>query len=297
MRVNPNIVPDVLAAIARTQQAQAVSMLEMSTGKRVNLPSEDPAAAAGLVQNHTRADVVDQYTQNGNTVLQLLQTADSTLSSVVSEVNQAISLGVQGANDTLSAGDREALAQQISGTLANVVSQANLSYGGTYVFAGTATTAVPFTASSSAPSGYQYNGNSNVNSVAIGDGFQIPVNVPGDQLFQHSGADLMGSLQQLITALRGGTSSAIGTATNQLRDALDYLSQQRVFYGNVMAQINSQETFLKSDTVNIKSQENSLVGVDMTTAVTDFTQSQAANQATMAAAARVLQETLLDYLR
>jgi flagellar hook-associated protein 3 FlgL len=240
---------------------------------------------------------VDQYTQNGNTVLQMMQTADSALSSVVSEVNQAISVGVEGANGTLSSSDRAALAQQVSGTLTNVVSQANLSYAGIYVFAGTASTATPFTANPSSPSGYQYNGNSNVNSVAIGDGVEVPSNVPGDQLFQNPGADLLGSLQQLVSALQSGTTSAIGTATTQLRAALDNLSQRRVFYGNVMAQINSQETFLQSETVNIKSQEDSLVAVDMTTAATNFTQAQAASQATMAAAARVLQETLLDYLR
>jgi len=297
MRVNPNMVPDVLAAIARTQGAQSQALQEMSTGKRVNVPSDDPAAASALVQNHTRSDTVDQYTQNGNTILQMMQTADSALSSVVSEVSQAISLGVQGANGTLSDTDRQALAQQVAGTLSNVVSQANLSYAGIYVFAGTASTTVPFTASSLSPSGYQYNGNSNVNSVAIGDGFEISVNVPGDQLFQHPGADLLGSLQQLVTALQDGSTSAIGTATTQLRAALDYLSQQRVFYGNISAQINAQETFLQNETLNLKSQENSLVGVDLTTAATDFAQAQTASQATMAAAARVMQQTLLDYLR
>jgi len=297
MRVNPNMLPDVLAAIARTQKAQSVALQEMSTGKRVNLPSDDPAAASALVQNHTRSDTVDQYTQNGNSVLQMLQTADSALSSVVSEVSQAVSLGVEGANGTLSDGDRQSLAQQVSGTLANVVSQANLSYAGIYVFAGTASTSAPFTPSDSSSSGYQYNGNGNVNSVVIGDGVEIPVNVPGDQLFQHSGTDLLGSLQELASALRDSSTSAIATATTQLRNALDYLSQQRVFYGNVMNQISSQETFLQNETVNIKSQENTLVGVDMTTAATDFSQAQAASQATMAAAARVLQETLLDYLK
>jgi len=297
MRVNPNMLPDVLAAIGRTQEAQSVALQEMSTGKRVNLPSDDPAAAAALVQNHTRSDAVDQYTQNGNTILQMMQTADSALSSVVSEVNQAISLGVEGANGTLSNTDRQALAQQVSGTLANVVSQANLSYAGVYVFGGTATTTVPFTANPSSPSGYQYNGNSNVNSVAIGDGVEVQVNIPGDRLFQGQGADLLGSLQQLVTALQGGSTSVIGTATTQLRAALDYLSQERVFYGNAVAQVNAQETFLQNETVNIKSQENSLVAVDMTTVATDFSQAQAASQATLAAAARVLQETLLDYLR
>jgi len=297
MRVNPNTAPDVLAAIAQAQQAEAVALQQIATGRRVNLPSDDPGAAAALVQNHNRSDVVDQYTQNGNTVLQMLQTADSVLSSVVSEVSQAISVGVQGANGTLSDSNRETLADQVSGTLDSVVSQANMAYRGIHLFAGTATTAVPFTPDTSSPSGYQYNGNGNVNSVAIGDGFAVPVNVPGDQLFQHTGADVLGSLQQLVTALRGGDTSVIGSATNQLRQAFDYLTQQRAFYGNVASQINSQESFLQSETTNIKSEENSLVGIDMAAAATNLSQAQTATQATLAAAARVLPQSLLDYLK
>jgi flagellar hook-associated protein 3 FlgL len=297
MRVNPNMVPDVLSAIASTQEAQAVALRQISSSRRVNQPSDDPAAAAALVQNHNRSDLVDQYTQNGNTVMDMMQAAESSLSSVVSEVSQAVALGVEGANGTLSSGDREILAQQVSGILDDVVSQANLSYRGAHLFAGTATTTVPFTVDTTSPSGYKYNGNGNVNSVVIGDGFSIPINIAGDQLFQHSGSDLLGSLQQLATALRSGDTSAIGTATNQLRGALDYLTEQRVFYGNITSQIKLQESFLQNETVNIKAQETSLVGVDMATAATNFSQAQTASQATLAAAAKVLPQTLLDYLR
>ena len=294
MRVNPNAVPDVLAAIQQVQQAQATALQQISTGRRVNLPSDDPAAAAGLVQNHNRSAINDQYTQNATTVQGMMQAAESVLNSVVSEVSQAISIGVEGANGTLSAANRATLAEQVSGTLDSVVSQANTAYRGIHLFAGTDSTIVPFTASSS---GYQYNGNSGVNSVAIGDGYSLAINIPGDEMFQQPGSDLMGSLQQLVGALQNGDTTAIGTATNQLRSALDYVTQQRAFYGNVASQINTQETFLQNESVNFKSEENSLVGVDLATAATNLSQAQAASQATMAAAARVLQQSLLDYLK
>ena len=297
MRLNPNMTPYMLSAIERVQQDQADALQQIATGKRVNVPSDDPAAAAALVQNHNRSDLVDQYTQNGNTLLGILQTADSVLSSVVSEVSTAVSVGVGGANGTLSDANRETLAQQVQGTLDSVVTQANTAYRGIHLFAGTASTTTPFTASTTAPSGYQYNGNDNVNSVAIGDGYQVQVNLPGDQLFQQPGSDLLGSLQQLVTALRAGDSTAIGTATNQLRTALDHVTQQRAFYGNVTNQIKAQETFLQNDAVNIKSEENALVGVDLASAATRLSQAQTAVQATLAATARVLPQTLLDYLQ
>jgi len=297
MRINPNATPDVLSAIENVQQAQAVALRLIATGRCVNLPSDDPAAAAALVQNHNHSAMVDQYTQSGNTVLGMMQSAESVLSSVVTEVSQAVSVGVEGATGTISDANRQTLAAQVAGTLASVVSQANASYGGIHLFAGTASTTTPFTPSSASPSGYQYNGNGRINSISIGDGYQIPINVPGDQLFQQPGNDLLASLQQLVAALQGGDTSSIGNATNQLRQALDYLTQQRAFYGNVTGQINSQEAFLRNETVNIQSEEDSLVGVDTATAITNLSQAQTAAEATMAAAGRVLQQTLLDYLR
>ncbi len=297
MRVNPNMAPDVLAAIAQAQRAQTVALEQISTSKRVNVPSDDPDAAAALVENHNRASLVDQYTQNGNTVLGMLRAADSVLSSVVSQTSQAITVGVQGANSTLSNADRQTLAAQVSGTLQSVVTLANTAFRGIHLFAGTATTTVPFSANANSASGYQYDGNGNVNSVAVGDGYNVQVNLPGNQLFAQSGNDLLGSLQQLVTALQGGDTTAIGSATNQLRQAFDYLTQQRAFYGNVSSQINSQESFLQNETTNIKSEEDSLVGIDIATAATNLSQAQTANQSTLAAAARVMQQTLLDYLQ
>ncbi len=287
----------MLAAINRVEQDQAEALRQVSTGKRVNLPSDDPSAASALVQNQSRSELNDRYTQNGNTALGMLQTAESVLSSVVSEVGQAVSAGVEGANGTLSDANRETLAQQVAGTLASLVSQANTAYRGIHLFGGTASTVVPFTANSDSPSGYQYNGNSNSNSLAIGNGYEIQVDLPGDQLFQQPGNDILGSLQGLVTALRGGDSTAIGTATNQLRSAMDYLTQQRSFYGNAANQINTQETYLQNESVDIKSEEQSLVGVDLAAAATNLSQAQTAAQATLAAAARVLPLSLLDYLK
>ena len=107
----------------------------------------------------------------------------------------------------------------------------------------------------------------------------------------------MGSLQQLITALQSGNTTNIGDATTQVSSALGYVSQQRVFYGNSTNQLNANQTFLQQEKVNLQTQENTLVGVDMAKAATDLSQAQTAHSAALAALARVLPESLLDYLK
>ena len=296
MRVNPNLVPDILAAIQQSQATLNTALQQVSTGKSVSVPSDNPAASADMVQNTIESGDVDQYTQNVSGVLTMVQTADSALGSVVSALTQAISLGTEGASGTNSAANQQALAQQVQGILSSVVSQANLSYEGAYLFGGTASSTVPYTASAASPSGYTYNGNDGVNSVAVGDQLSVQVNLPGSQIFSNSSNSVLGSLSTLVSALQSGNAASIESATTGVNTALSYVSQQRVFYGNAESQLNSQETYLQQETVSLSTQQTILVGVNMATAATTLSQAETANSAALAAAAKVLPTTLLNYL-
>ena len=296
MRVNPNLVPDILAGLQQSQTTLNQAREQVSTGKSVNVPSDNPAAASEMVQNTIETANVDQYTQNVTGVLSQVQAADSALSSVVSSLNQAISLGTEGANGTESAANQQAIASQVQGILSSVVTQANTSYEGSYLFGGTASSQQPYTADSSSPTGYTYNGNTGQNSVAVGDSTNVQVNLPGSQIFSNSTTNVLGSLSALVTALQGGNSTAIGTAVSGVTTALNYVSQQRIFYANADSQLNSQETYLQQETVNLSSQQTSLVGVNMAQAAINLSQAQTDNSAALAAAAKVLPDTLLNYL-
>jgi len=296
MRVNPNLVPDILAGLQQSQTTLNQALEQVSTGKSVNVPSDNPAAASEMVQNTIETANVDQYTQNVTGGLSQVQAASSALSSVESSLTQAISLGTEGANGTESTANQQAIASQVQGILNSVVTQANTSYEGSYLFGGTASSQQPYTADSSSPTGYTYNGNSGQNSVAVGDSTNVQVNLPGSQIFSNSTTNVLGSLSALVTALQGGNSSAIGTAVSGVTTALNYVSQQSIFYANADSQLNSQETYLQQETVNLSSQQTSLVGVNMAQAAINLSQAQTDNSAALAAAAKVLPDTLLNYL-
>jgi len=297
MRVNPDISSDVLAAIWQTQTQENTALQQVSSGKRVNVPSDDPLAAAQMVGNQDQTNRADQYLQNIDTLTNQLQTADGALSSVVQSLTQAITLGVQGSTGTLSAANRQQVAQNLLGIQSQLVQLANTSIGGSFLFAGTATTAPPYVLDSSSPSGVTYNGNSGTNTVQTADGLNLQTNLPGNQLFQNSAGDVFGSIQQLITALQTGTAADAETATNQLRTAFDSVTGQRIFYGNAVNQLNSTQTFLQQEQVTLKSQANNLVGADLTKAATDLTRATTAHDAALAAAAKILPTSLLDYLK
>jgi flagellar hook-associated protein 3 FlgL len=295
MRIDPNLVPEILSDLQTSQVSLNTALEQVSTGKSVSVPSDNPTAAAEMVQNTIETGDVDQYTKNISSVQSTVQSASSALSSVVTSLTQAVSLGTEGANGTNSSADLQALAQQVQGILSSVVSLANTSVGGAYLFGGTGT-ATPYTADSSSPTGYTYNGNNDSNSVQVGDDTSIQVDLPGSQIFSSSSNNVLGALSSLVTALQGGTSSQIATATASVDSAIGFVGQQQVFYGNAEQQLTSQGTYLQQDTVSLASQENNLIGVDEATAATNLSQAETDNSAALAAAAKVLPNSLLNYL-
>ncbi|MGA8939008.1 MAG: flagellar hook-associated protein FlgL [Acidobacteriaceae bacterium] len=296
MQINPNITPDILSDLQQSQTALNTALQQVATGRSVSVPSDNPTAAAAMVQNTVETGEVDQYTQNVSTVLSSVETASSVLSNVVTALTQAVSLGTEGANGTNSASNMQAIATQMQGVLATVVSAANTSVAGSYLFSGTGTT-TPFTVDASSASGYTYNGNTEATSVAVGDSLSVQVNLPGSDIFSTASNNVLGALSSLVSALQSGDASSIESATNDVSSAISYVGQQQAFYGNAESQLNSQETFLQQDTVSLATQATNLVGVDMATAATNLSQAETDNSAALAATAKVLPNTLLNYLQ
>ncbi|HEY3971869.1 MAG TPA: flagellar hook-associated protein FlgL [Candidatus Sulfotelmatobacter sp.] len=297
MRVNPNPLPDLLAALGQNQQFINTDLEEISSGQSVNAPSDNPAAAASLVENAAQTSQTDQFLRSSGSVLGELQTADSTLNSVTTVLERAITLGTEGANGTVSDSDRAAIAAEVQGIQSQLVSLANLSYQGSYVFAGTATQTAPYVLDPNSSSGVTYVGNANTNSLTVGNDFKVQTNLPGSQLFSSSGNDVFQAIQDLITNLQSGNSAGISTAVGELNTASNYVDQQRVFYGNGINQLDSQQTFLNAQTTQLAQQQNTIGGADLTSVIGNLESEQTSRQATLEAIAQTQQNNLFTYIK
>ncbi len=296
MRISPQMSQIILAALNKSDQAEQTALQQLTTGRRVNQASDDPAAAAQEVNISSQMNAGDQYLRSISSIASELQTADSSLNSAVTALQSAISLGTEGANGTLSQQDRNTIAQQVQDVSQLVLGVANLSYNGVYVFAGTADSQPPYVVDNAG--NVQYQGNNNVNSVEIAPGQSVAVNQPGSQLFSAAGASVFTALSTLATTLQdsNSTSQDIGNAVTQLRGAYDQLTAARTFYGSTVDQLLSTQDFLNNEKVQLSNQQNSTIGVDMNAAVTNLTQAEQARAATVAAAAGMNNVTLMDYL-
>lgn len=294
IRVNPYTMPDLLAALEKLQRQQSDATLQLATGSSINQPSDNPAGAAQVVKIDDLNSQVDSFQHSISSINGNFSTADSTLNSVVTVLQRAISLGVEGANGTLSDADRQAVATELSGIQAQLLSLANTSYQGHYIFAGTATVQ-PFVADATQPSGVRYVGNTGTNSVTIGSGYQLQVNVPGSQIFMGAGGDMFLAINDLIIAMQNNT--GIDAAVTELGKAYNYVTGQRVFYGNALNQTQSQGTYLNTQTLGLAQQLNSVAGADIASVASQLVNDQTARTATLSAIGRVPQTSLFDFLK
>lgn len=297
MRVNPNPYPDLLAAVAQTQQQINNDEKQLASGQSVNVPSDNPAAAALLIQYSDQTTQADQFQRSIGSIQGEMQSADAALNSIITLLQQAITLGVEGANGTVNTGDRAAITTQVQGIQSQLLSLANLTYQGNYVFAGTATQTTPYVLNPSSLSGVSYQGNTGANRVTLGTRFSLQTNLPGSQLFSATGTDMFQSIQDLITGMQSGSSTAMGTAVTEIGNAFNSIDTQRVFYGNALNQLNAQQTYLSIQTTQLAQQQNTVGEANLPAVITNLTTGETSLQATLQAVGQTARVNLFDYLK
>lgn len=294
MRVNPNPYPDLLAALDQTQQSINIDLQEIASGQSVNVPSDNPAASALLVQNSAQTSEADQFLRSIGSIQAEMQSADSTLNTVVTTLQRAISLGVEGANGTLNDADRAAIANEVQGIQSQLISLANLSYQGNFVFGGTANQTAPYVADANSPSGVDYVGNVGVNQVTVGTTLSVQTNLPGSQIFSTPGTDMFQAVQDLVTSLQ--TNTNISGAVAEVNTAYNFINTQRVFYGNGINQLSSETTFLNGETTQLAQQQNTLGAADLTAVISNLENAQVARQAALEAVGGTSRTNLFNFL-
>jgi flagellar hook-associated protein 3 FlgL len=216
MRVNPNYSSDMVNLMDQAQESVDNAAQELSTGRKVSLPSDDPAAEAAMIQENSASASVDQYKASSSSLEDVLNTANTTLDKVVTLLQKAVSLGVEGAGGTMNQSDLTSIADEVSDIKSQVLALANTSYAGKYLFSGTYTSGAPYVVDSSDSTQIDYAGNSGQNKVQIGTGLSVASNLPGSSIFSQSGSNVFDALQSLVTALQSGNTTTISTAETRV---------------------------------------------------------------------------------
>jgi flagellar hook-associated protein 3 FlgL len=274
MRVDPNYITNLAGSLDQVQANEQQLTQELSSGVRVTSLGVDPLASGENVLLLNQIDQDTSFTSNASLVTGQLQVADSALGSVVTELDQAISLATSATNGTNDASDVQSVGNQIAGILDEVQSLANTSYQGQYIFAGGQTTTAPFTTSSATTPGVTiYNGDSDINYLELPNGEKIQLNVPGNQIFQGSGSsNVFAALNNLVADFQSGsvnTEQAVSD-TESLNSALNYVSQQRVIIDNSITRLSATSDAVTNEQTQLTTAQTNLMQADVASVSTQL---------------------------
>jgi flagellar hook-associated protein 3 FlgL len=271
---------------------------ELSSGLKVSKLSDDPVAVSANTELSSQLAGLDSFVQTANTLQGRLQVTDSTLGEVVSQLTEAISVATEGANGTLTTANQAALAARVSGIRDQVLSLANTSYQGSFLFSGTQGQTAPFAlAAGSNPPVAVYSGDLVTSTIDTPSGQSLAVNLPGTTIFLAPGASVLGTLNQLVADLQSGLTSAVAADSVALSTALSNVSQQRSILGSSLSQIQSASSYAQTQAANVQVQQSDLLSIDTATVATNLQNAEVQHQALISVVSGLSQNDLFSYLK
>jgi flagellar hook-associated protein 3 FlgL len=272
MRVNPDYVTNLVSSLDQTSANEQTLTEELSSGVRVNSLSDDPAAAGENVLLSAQLSADDTFSTTASSTENLLQVSDAALGNVVTQLTNAISLATQANNGVLNSSNEQAVATELIGIRDEVLSLANSSYLGQYIFAGSQGGTQPFTLdTTTSPNTVTYNGDDDVSYVQTPAGQKIQTNVPGDQIFTAAGGNVLGSLNALINDFSTGAPSATSVADlASLSQSLNYVDQQRAVIDNSINRLTASSNYASSESTQLLSAQDTLIQTDTASVATQL---------------------------
>lgn len=298
MRVDPLYSLGMAGALNNLTGAENSLTSELSTGLRVQSASDDPLAASTSVKLGSAIARDDAYVQASAGIQSRLQVADSALGSVVTQLTSAIALAVKGTNGTLNSADLTAVGQQMAGIRDEVVSLANSSYAGSYLFSGTSA-AQPYTNSTaSSPAVATYNGDANQQTTVTPSGQSLVTGLAGSAIFSASGADVLKSLNNLVADFSSGTASSTAAADlNELRAGLTNVTSQRSVLDASLNTLQQTSTYASTEATSLTASQSTLVAADTAKVATELSTNETQQQALLAVVSSAGKYNLFSYMQ
>jgi len=277
-----------------TAQSQYTSLLEkMATQKRVNRPSDDPVGMTQILGVRSQQAAVAQYQTNISTAESWVSMTESQLTAANDILVKVRELAMSNATGTASTDTRADAATQVASLREEMLAIANARLGDRYLFAGSSTTA-PFNEA------YEYVGNNQQLSLAIGAGISLNYNITGAQAFTDEGGgnvDIFGVLTDLEQSLKTNDTAGIQQSLDGIDQSLNQVNVNVSRCGTVANRLDIAKTNMENLTTQLTTTLSNVEDADMAELATKYAMKQVALQASYTMAGKLNEITILDYLK
>jgi flagellar hook-associated protein 3 FlgL len=283
-----------LGRLARTQE-------QLHTGRVINRPSDSPIGTNTAMRLRSEIAAQTQYARNAEDGLGWLGQVDSTLMSMTDSVRRTRNLALQGASTGSNPqASRDALAAEVEQIREGLLAAANTQYLGRPVFGGTTAGRVAYHPDTAAfvgePVTQPVPAPGTTVDRTVAEGVRVRVDVTGPEAFGPPGDDLFKTLDDVVTHLRTDP-AALGGDLDRLDAALARIHTALADVGTRYGRLEQAAQTAKDATLDLQASLSEVENVDMARATMDLQLNEVAYQAALATTARVLQPSLIDFLR
>jgi flagellar hook-associated protein 3 FlgL len=290
----------VLGGIESAQVALTRTQAELSSGKSILQPSDNPYGASQIVDLQSAIDGLTSYEKSASDGVSWMNASSSALASIDSQVQRVRELVLQAGNGTESPGDLEDIADEVQQLTEGVKQDALTQFDGQYVFSGTLTSTPPYT---QGPED-EYHGNAASVARALGPGSTVNVSIDlASALGSGTGAadgKLLDTLRTVAANLRAGTPASVEalrtTDLHSLETNLSALSGLQAEAGSVTDQLNIALSRISSLQNTDTLQLSNVQDANIAKVTTEYSSEHAAFEAALKAGASIVQESLLEFL-
>lgn len=278
MRISTNtIYQSGISKINDLQAQQAKLSGQISTGRRISTPSDDPVAAARALEISHAQSINSKHADTRQTAQLKLNTIESNLTSVTDMLVAANSSLIAAGNGTLSDQERGFIAKDLNNTLQALLGLANTKdASGNYLYAGFKTDTQPFVAN---PLGATYAGDGNTQLLQVDTQRQMAVNVTGNSVFQAGGNDIFATLKNLVTLLESSPSppsyaADIATGIASVQTGLDNVLNVRADIGSKLNELDKLDDAGADRGLQYSKSLSDLQDLDYAAALSELSKSQ-----------------------
>ncbi|GMU92052.1 MAG: hypothetical protein AMXMBFR4_11100 [Candidatus Hydrogenedentota bacterium] len=285
-------------------QRQSVRILDLQTqlasGQRVNAPSDDPVDARRAMNARAIIAENEQYLRNISSTGPRLEETVTSLQTVSDRILRLRELTLKGANGTNDQNTLNIIAQEVNQILEGLVNTANHQTNGAYIFAGTRTRTPAYSVTRDVNgniTAVTYDGNNEDIQVQIGDNTRLVVNEKGSEVFQGA-QDLFQTVIDIRDNLLAGDQNSLQNARLTELEALrQQMGQGIARVGAIQNRFSASEAELEDFQVQLKSVLSDAIDADFADVIINLNAQSNAFQAALNAASRVIQPSLLDFIR
>jgi flagellar hook-associated protein 3 FlgL len=298
MRIASNSVSDaMIRQISQLTTDQAKLQSQVSTGRRITNPEDDPAAVGRVLDLKSEQRQLAQYVANVNRAQAVAQASYSGLQGLKKVSDRAGELATLGAS-AIGSDAMSSYATEVDQLIEQAVEQGNAKLGNDYLFAGTAVDTAPLTVTRDAAgkiTGVSYAGNSAQAAIPLSETASVSATTSGTT--NQGIADFVSNLIALRDALNTGNTANVVAAQPALNTSEDLIIGAMGDNAGVQTRIEAVKSQQSDRATSLESLISSEADVDLPTTVVKLSQTQTAYQAALASAAKIMSISLLDYIK